>query len=143
MAVRIGVLLLSTVPISIRVYVAWLRPRLERAGLSRVEFADPQEPPTVGLNRDPRADGGRAPTAALLNSGRPVVAALHHMAHLSPPRQESDDGLLAGLKGRWHCLAVAPPCWQAISRLSRIIVPSGCARDEAVHILDLNPACSA
>lgn len=140
MAFRIGVLLLSTTPMSIRVYVARLGPRLERMGLTLVEFADPHELPAADLYWDPRTGGGRAPTPALLDSGRPVVVTLHDMAHVSLPWREFYPGPLTALSGRWHCLGVARDWQGALPRLARIIVPSFFTRDEAVDILALDPA---
>jgi len=139
MNIRIAALMLTTTPMSIRIYVERLRPRLEREGLSLEIFSDPAQIPAADIYWDPRTGGGRAPTAVLLETGRPLVVTLHDMAHVSLPWREFYPGIKQALKGRYNCLKVAREWHRALPRVSQIIVPSRITLDEAVRILHLDP----
>ncbi len=135
---RIGILLLGTTPMSIRIYVEKIRARLPEHGLESVVFDDPRALPDADLYWDPRTGGGRAPTPALAETGRPLVATLHDVAHLSLPWREFYPDWRAAASGWFDSLAVRRDWRRYQRRLARVIVPSQVTRDEARRFLGLN-----
>ena len=139
MAPRIGILVLHTTPMSIRIYVEKIRERLPAHGIESFVFDNPCDIPQADVYWDPRTGGGRAPTRKLVGIHAPLVVTLHDVAHLSLPWLEFYPTFLRAANGRFEGMRVARDWRQAEPWVSHIIVPSVVTRDETCRFLKLDP----
>lgn len=140
MSLKIGILLLRTTPMSIRIYMEKIRERLPRYNISTVVFDDPGHIPAADLYWDIRTGGGRAPAAELVACQAPLVVTLHDMAHVALPWREFYSSLKDAFFGRLHCRKVSRQWRDSLPRINRIIVPSAATRQDAIRYLPVEEA---